>query len=310
MTTTDMKSVSFNPQKDIPSLEGKVVLVTGGNNGLGKQAILELARHQPKLIWLAARDVAKAEAAIRSTRDQVPGANMKPLKLDLASFESVKQASKIVVSESDRLDLLMLNAGIMASAAAVTKDGYELQFGTNHMGHALLTKCLLPLLTKTSQDGANDVRVVVVSSAAYKARPTHGVDFDVLKTSGESMSTIFRYGQSKLANILFARELARENPQIRVASVHPGTVKTNLTSSMTGLPFIVRGLDKLASYFYVRPEEGVKNQLWAATSTDYTSGEYIEPVGQLGKLVEEGLDDTLSRKLWDWTEKELQEHHI
>jgi retinol dehydrogenase 12 len=134
------RSVHFSLKKDIPSLKGKVVLVTGGNSGLGKQCVLEYARHDPAQIWLAARNLDKAKAAVDEIKRQVPNAPIKILQLDLSSFESVKEAATTFSSESDRLDILMLDAGIMAAKPGLTGDGYEIQFETNYLGHALLTQ--------------------------------------------------------------------------------------------------------------------------------------------------------------------------
>lgn len=140
------KSVLFNPQTDIPPLTGKVILVTGGNSGLGKQSVLELSRHAPSQIWLTARNLDKALEAMNEIRQQIPGAPNKILELDLASFESVKTAVATFRSQSDRLDTLILNAGIMATEPGLTEDGYETQFEANHMGNTLLAKLLLPVL--------------------------------------------------------------------------------------------------------------------------------------------------------------------
>ncbi|KAF7552285.1 hypothetical protein G7Z17_g4446 [Cylindrodendrum hubeiense] len=311
MAAISPDSIPFNPATDIPSLEGKVILVTGGNNGLGKQSVLEFARHGPAKIWLASRDVKKGQAVADEIKKKVPAAKIQVLQLDLASFDSVKKAATTFSAESERLDILMLNAGIMASAAALTKEGYEMQFGTNHMGHALFTQLLMPVLQKTVKSSETpDVRVVVLSSAAYQARPEGGVgiEFDSLKTVSEGMATIVRYGQSKLANVCFARELARRHPELRVVSVHPGPSRTNLVSSMTGLPLWIRLLERISNYGYTPVDQGVKNQLWASVSTDYTSGDYVEPVGVRGKFNADGIADDLDEKLWDWTEKELRAH--
>lgn len=297
-------------------MRDKILLVTGGNSGLGKQSILEFCRHEPAQIWLAARDLAKANIAVKDIKDQIPNntTDIKVLELDLKSFTSIKAAAQRFLNEADRLDILMLNAGIMASAPGLTRDGYEVQFGTNHMGHALLAKLLLPILEKTAaagtDSGAADVRVIVLSSGAHLAQPDGGIDFEVLKTTGEKISTFHRYGQSKLANILFARELAVRYPQLRVAAVHPGAVQTGLTRSMTGVPMVLRWVDRFASRWYKRVDEGVKNQLWAATAKDYISGAYFEPIGLEGKTAPEGMDDELARKLWEWTETEFSNHGL
>ncbi|PHH87597.1 hypothetical protein CDD83_8650 [Cordyceps sp. RAO-2017] len=299
---------SFNPESDIPSLEGKVVLVTGGNVGLGKQAVLEYARHKPRQIWLAARSLDRAQAAADEIRQQVQDAPIKLLQMDLASMESVKKAADSFAKEAGRLDILMLNAGIMATAPALSKDGYELQFGTNHMGHALLTKLLRPTMDKTVKDNPKaDVRIVSLSSTAHKSAPKDGIVFDSLKTDGRNMGAFERYNQSKLANILFARQLAKECPQFTVSAIHPGVVKTNLMTGASGMPAPLRVLKPVIGYFLTSVEEGVKNQLWASASKGVESGEYYEPIGVGGRTIALGTNDELAERLWKWTEKELDE---
>ncbi|KAK3899161.1 hypothetical protein C8A05DRAFT_18362 [Staphylotrichum tortipilum] len=303
------KSPSFTPKTDIPSLAGKVVLVTGGNVGLGKQAVLEFARHEPRLIWLAARSVQKADAAAAEIKQQVPNAAIQVVELDLSSFASVKRAADTVLAASPRLDILMLNAGIMATAPGVTSDGYEVQFGTNHMGHALLTKKLLPLLEKTAAAGgpSADVRVVALSSHGHTMAPKGGIDFATLKSTAENLNTVQRYGQSKLSNILWARQLAKAYPALTVASVHPGVVQTQLMERATGVPSAFRTLTRwFGGMVLTSVEDGAKNQLWAAVAKGVVSGTYYEPVGRGGTESEDGKDEALGEKLWKWTEKELE----
>ena len=302
---------NFNPRTDIPSLKGKTILVTGGNNGLGKESILQLAYHEPSLIWLAARGEARAQAAIDDIRKEVPNASIRPLNLDLADFDSVKAAARRVLSESDRLDILMLNAGIMATPAGLTKSGYEIQFGTNHVGHALLTKLLLPLLTKTAATSNSDVRVIVLSSEAHRFKPRGGIVFDSLKTTAENFHTATRYGQSKTANILFATEMARRYPQIRTVAVHPGAVDTNLATPFTQSSILWRPFAML--YFRVMAlsvQDGAKNQLWASVAADAKSGGYYNPIGYVKAADADATNEETAKKLWEWTEKELEGQEV
>lgn len=301
---------SFDPDKDIPSLDGKVILVTGGSNGLGKQAVLEFAKHRPQQIWLAARSPDKAQTAVDEIRAQVPDAPIRTLQMDLSSFASVRRAAREFAAASDRLDILMLNAGVMACEAGLTEDGYEVQFGTNHMGHALLTKLLLPVLERTAAArtaGAANVRVVVLSSGGHKLGPKEGICFDTLKTPCADIGTMTRYGQSKFANILFARRLAQLYPWLTAAAVHPGVVRTNLIEGASGLPAAARLLvaGPLVSWFLTSVSEGTRNQLWAAVADGVESGEYYEPVGVAGRARALGRNDGLARALWEWTEAEL-----
>ncbi|SPN99932.1 related to alcohol dehydrogenase homolog Bli-4 [Cephalotrichum gorgonifer] len=301
-------AVPFDQEKDIPPLDGKVILVTGCTNGLGKQSVLEYCRHSPKEVWLAARDPERARVAADEIRAQVPGAPIKLLEVDLESFDSIKAAAKKFMEESVRLDILLLNAGIMAPPPGLTRDGYEVQFGTNHMGHALLTKLLLPVLEKTAALPGADVRVVAVASYGHNRVPKEGILFDTLKTPAADIGPYQRYGQSKLANLLFIRQLAKEYPQFTAAVVHPGLVKTNLAGAATGSGFLISALWKVMQYSLTTVEDGVRNQLWASISKDVKSGEYYEPVGVAGKASVHGRNDEFAKRVWDWTEEELVKH--
>ena len=305
----------FNPDTEIPSLEGKVILVTGGNGGLGKQAVLQLAKHNPAQIWIAARNPDKAATAAKSIEEEVPAAKdkIKALQLDLSSLESVQKAAETFLSQAERLDILMLNAGVMAVPPSLSVDGYEIQFATNHLGHALLTKPLLPLLTKTATTGgpngaATDVRVVVVSSNGHTGAPKGGIDFDTLKKPSEDRASFERYGQSKLANILFARQLAKEHPELTTVSLHPGVGFTDLGVRATDAPWIFKILAHECISARVVPSLDVvaRHQLWASVAKEgLTSGEYYEPLGRANIGRPEGRDDALAKKLWDWTNEEL-----
>ncbi|KAL4929008.1 short-chain dehydrogenase/reductase [Aspergillus undulatus] len=306
------KSIPFNPEQDIPSLTGKTILITGGNIGLGKQCVLEYAKHNPALIWLAARSIPKAEVAIEEIQTQLSKkVNIKVLELDLASLDSVKKAAATVLSESERLDILMLNAGIMATPPGLTKDGYELQFGTNYLGHIHLVNFLLPLLEKTTALPNADVRLILLSSQghAYFFNP-EGIKYDTLRTDADALGPYGRYGQSKLAMILWGREAAKRYPGITVASIHPGAVRTNLMNSATGSPCWVRVLGKVAKWVVTPVDKGARNQLWASVSRDVVSGEYYGPVGVGGMGSDLARNEELARGLFEWTEGELKAHCV
>ncbi|KAM0325785.1 hypothetical protein ACHAQA_007087 [Verticillium albo-atrum] len=301
---------TFNPARDIPRLDGKVILITGGNIGLGKESALELSKHNPAEIWIAARNSHKADAVLNAIGHQSPGVSVRFLQLDLASFDSIKQAARTFTSSAARLDILLLNAGVMGLPHGVTKEGYEMQFGINHMGHALLLKLLTPILLKTAtaQPGS-DVRVVSLSSVAHKFSLTGGINFDNLKTNAEKQSTNSLYGQSKLANLIYAGEFAKRHPDITSVSVHPGTVKTDLQQS--GGNLLIRGFQKfVVPLIGVDVHEGAKCQLWASTAVGVESGQYYEPVGVSGRGNALSKEKMLGKKLWDWTENELRLHNI
>ncbi|KAK5078967.1 hypothetical protein LTS08_003881 [Lithohypha guttulata] len=316
--------VNFSPDKDIPDLSGKVILITGANVGLGRESLHQLAKHNPRTIYLAARSKAKADQTIKEINDTLPDtaqSTIRFLECDLTSFDSIKKAAKTFTSESDRLDILMNNAGIMACPEGLTNEGYEVQFGTNHVGHSLLIKLLLPTLQKTAKDApTGSVRIVNLSSAGEQLAPKpDGIKFDSLKTPNSGgLSTWTRYGQSKLANVLYARALAKRYPEIVSVSVHPGVVQTELTRGPLASygSWLYYPTKIMAALFCKSVAQGALNQTWAAVAPvakqeggqGVKNGTFYHPVGVAGK--DSGLakdeHDVLSDKLWEWTEKELK----
>lgn len=193
----------------------------------------------------------------------------------------------------------------MAVPYSKTKDGYEIQFGTNHIGHSLLTKLLLPTLLKTADQPDSDVRIINVSSAAHMMAPGIVYDQDLL----ESYITHRRYGQSKLANLLHARELQRRYPQITTTSLHPGVILTDLYASQKESNIFVRLALPLIKPFSLDVPGGAKNQLWAATADkkEVGSSYYWTPVGiKSGGSFWHAQKPQLAKELWDWTENELE----
>ena len=311
---------------DIPSLKDKVILVTGGNEGLGKESVFQLATRSPAKIYLAARNPSKAEAALAEIKQRA-GPECAPiqlLNLDLSSLDSVKKAAAEVNANESRLDLLIANAGVMG-ADGVTEDGYELQFGVNHMGHALLIRSLLPLMQETAQRegiSAGETRCVILSSGAENFAPSSLYLFDELKSDLASTGMWAKYGISKMANVHYASQLAKHYPEaetgIRFVSVHPGGVVTNLGDTLNNWPRMEWLVKKVAATFLMlKPvEEGVRNQLWAATCPEGMddglkapeSGGFYHPVGVAGKGSKMAYNEAKADELWEWTEKELQPH--
>ncbi|KAK5047353.1 hypothetical protein LTR84_006876 [Exophiala bonariae] len=302
--------MKFTPDQDIPDLSGRVVLVTGGNVGLGRETVRQIAKHNPALIYLAARTKSKAEATIAELKAENPNAApISFLDLDLSSFESIKKAAATLNSSTERLDLLINNAGVMATPAGTTAEGYEHQFGTNHVGHALLTKLLLPKLNETAGKHPEvDVRIVNVSSGAHRLAPFDGYPFAALKGDLGDYSTFTRYGISKLANIHFTQELAKRNPEVKCVSIHPGAVNTNLSSGVTSTrPWLAVPAKVVSWLFAGTVEKGALNQLWAAFAPQAKSGEYYFPVGV--ETHDARVDNhKAAEDLWKWTEEQLEGH--
>ncbi|KAK3307643.1 uncharacterized protein B0T15DRAFT_554572 [Chaetomium strumarium] len=312
----NQRGVLFDPVKDIPSLAGKVILITGGAGDLGKQVAIELARHNPARIYIA--DLPRADdgdSVVRAiTRDALsdsdqhaPPTPIRYLAVDLSSFESIKRAAAAFCAAEDRLDIAVLNAGIMRVRPGTTAEGYEVAFGINYLGHALLTRLLLPKLLHTAAlpRGA-DVRVVAVSSEGHAMAPRGGILFDKLKGPCEDITYYQRYGQSKVAIIGFARELAARCPQIKTVAVHPGRIITGMAHGLRKESLLFRVTAPLSPLFCVPAAIGVRNHLWAATGPNVETGKYYEPVGVPDKETAIARDPTLSRRLWEWTEKEFE----
>lgn len=314
--TMKMPRYAFNPSTQIPSLAGKVALVTGANVGIGKQTALDLSKHHPAQVWVAARNVQSGNEAVAEIKAIAsPGTSVKLLEMDLGSFSSVQAAARIVAAESNRLDILVLNAGMMGGHPGVTKEGYERNFGVNHMGHALLLKLLTPLLLGASENRIGlEPRVVILSSAGHRSSviPHGGIDFSTLSTSQANYSGVARYCQSKLANAVFPAPVAKRHPEFTTVSVNPGEVNTELFSKGASgggwLQQVLRWV--VAPLVGGSVEDGAKNSLWAATAKGVKSGSYYDPVGKAGG--ESGLvkNGKLGEELWEWTQKELKGYEL
>ncbi|KAJ5111441.1 hypothetical protein N7532_001976 [Penicillium argentinense] len=304
-----MPNVNFNPDKDVPDLAGKVIFITGGTKGLGAASAIHLANHDAAHIYISGRSAQSAQKIVALIRDSGSKTNVTFVECDLASLSSVREAAEAFISQTTQLDILMCNAGIVAQPPSLTMDGYELQFGTNHLGHALLIRKFLPLLQESAKEG-NDARIVILTSDVWMIHPKGGIVFDKLKTVQHYWfgGPWRRYGQSKLANLLYARELSRRYPEIISVSVHPGMVATNM---LAGSGYITRALIYAMSRGKVlTPDKGAYNQVWAATTSreKIKNGMYYEPVGQLAqkKLDKTARANSLAARLWDWTDEALR----
>jgi NAD(P)-dependent dehydrogenase (short-subunit alcohol dehydrogenase family) len=258
---------------DIPSQKGRLAVVTGANSGIGLIAARELARAGATVI-LACRDTAKADAAARDIKTKAPDAHVTVFGLDLASLQSVRDFAARFNAEHGSLDLLINNAGVMAVAPRrITADGFEMQFGTNHLGHFALTGLLLDKM-----QGREDARIVTVSSGAHRFGK---MDFDDLM--GEKKYRRWgAYGQSKLSNLLFTFELDRRlrasGSTVRALAAHPGYSATNLQAAAAPQPD--RFLMVISNAVWAQSAEmGALPTLYAATQSALEGGTYIGPDG-------------------------------
>jgi protochlorophyllide reductase len=282
-------------EADIPDQTGRTVLVTGANSGLGLRTAQVLAARGAHVI-MGCRSVQRGEQARRTV-----AGSAEVLELDLADLSSVRAAAEKV----DKLDVLINNAGIMAVPLGQTVDGFERQFGTNHLGHAALTWLLLPALRQRP-----DARVVTVASLAHQ----YGrIDFDDPNWERRAYTLRGSYGQSKLANILFARELDRRASDVTSIAAHPGVTVTELTNNMASehKSLFLRIGGKISHLFSQSVEMGALPQLYAATSPDARGGQYYGPDSFNGyrghpavaRMTAAARDDLAASRLWDLTIK-------
>ncbi|HEX9504411.1 MAG TPA: SDR family oxidoreductase, partial [Acidimicrobiia bacterium] len=242
-------------------LAGKMVLITGGNTGIGKETAIALAGMGAQVVFTA-RNPQKGSDALVEIRKRSGSANVEVMALDLASLASVREFATAFAAAHDRLDVLVNNAGSVLSKRSETEDGYETTFQVNHLGHFLLTQLLQPQLTA----GAS-ARVISVSSDLHK-RARHGLDFDDLQSEHEYRG-VRAYGRSKLANILFTRELARrwDGTGVTANSLHPGVVSTRLGADgdmgrMASVAMV------LLKPFILSPQQGAQTSIYLASSPD------------------------------------------
>ncbi|WP_375489231.1 SDR family NAD(P)-dependent oxidoreductase [uncultured Mycobacterium sp.] len=287
---------------DIPDQTGRVAVITGANTGLGYETAMALAAHRAHVV-LAVRNLDKGKEAADLIAKRNPGATVTLQELDLASLDSIRAAAEQLRAEHDRIDLLINNAGVMGTPKQRTKDGFELQFGTNHLGHFALTGLLLHRLLPVAGS-----RVVTVSSIGHRIRA--GIHFDDLQWE-RRYSRVGAYGQSKLANLLFTYELQRRlaprGTTIAVAA-HPGGSRTELSRN---LPPLAARVTSFVEPLFQDAAMGALPTLRAATDPGVLGGQYYGPDGfgeQRGypKVVassDQSHDVELQKRLWAVSEE-------
>jgi NAD(P)-dependent dehydrogenase (short-subunit alcohol dehydrogenase family) len=254
---------------DIPDQTGRTAVITGANTGLGYETAAALATKGAHVV-LAVRNLDKGKAAADLITRATPGADVELQELDLTSLESIRAAADELRSKHDQIDLLINNAGVMMTPKSTTKDGFELQFGTNHLGHFALTNLLLDRVV-----AASGSRVVTVSSVGH--RFARGIRFDDLQWERD-YGRIRAYGQAKLANLLFTYELQRrlQGTNTIAVAAHPGGSRTELTRN---LPPLVAAASRLAEPFFQSADMGALPSLRAATDPGVLGGQYYGPDG-------------------------------
>jgi NAD(P)-dependent dehydrogenase (short-subunit alcohol dehydrogenase family) len=295
---------------DIPPLNGKRVLITGANSGIGYHAALKLARKGAHVI-LACRDRQRGEAALARLKTDSPGIHAELMQLDLASLASVREAAAKELAKHRPLHILINNAGVMNPPKRLeTADGFELQFGTNVIGHFALTALMMPAIQLAADESPDRPRIVTIASIAHKRGR---MNFEDLQST-RSYSPFRAYQQSKLANVLFAFELNRrlrvlESPIMSVAA-HPGVAQTNLFQSHNYSP-IERSLRSVIGQgigiFLNTDAEGALPTLYAATAPTAEDGGYYGPQGfqemrghHVGHAIiaPQALDNASAARLW------------
>ncbi|KAJ3101144.1 hypothetical protein HDU97_001610 [Phlyctochytrium planicorne] len=294
----------------LPNLDGKVVIITGASAGLGKTSALELAKKGAHVV-MAVRTIKKGQDVADDIKKAVPGAKIDVMELDLANLASVKKFANEYQARGLPIHCLMNNAGIMAIPTfTLSADNIEIQLASNHVGHHYLTSLLLPIIESTSASGP--VTIVNLSSMGHMYTTPNGIDFDNINNP-KTYNSFAYYGQSKLANILFTKELQRRvdaknpNNQIYVNCLHPGVVNTDLANKSVIPQFLV----SMFSGFVTPVTEGCLTQLYCSFSPEIVEkkfkGEYFVPTAKLAKPSAYGLDDGLAKKLWEWTDSVIAE---
>ncbi|WP_410788162.1 oxidoreductase [Kribbella sp. C-35] len=289
---------------DIPDLTGRLALVTGATSGLGYETALELLRHGADVL-VAARNPEKAAQAVE-TLTQKAGRAPTVLELDLADLASVQRAAEEVVKSYDKLDLLVNNAGVMAPPYRQTLDGFELQLGTNHLGHFALTGRLLPSLVKGS-------RVITVSSFMHKT--VRGLSEDDLRRPAGSYRKWEAYGKSKLANLLFMLELDRraraDGADLLSVGAHPGYASTHLQAAgpeLAGRALQAQLWGAATRMVAQSAAAGAWPSLYAATYPDLRPGSFVGPsffeyrgTPKVVLPTRTAQDPELAQRLWEWS---------
>lgn len=276
-------------------LDGKTVVITGANTGIGKETAIDLAKRGARII-IACRDMEKGQAALKEVIETSANENVTCMKLDLSDSKSIREFAESINKGEDKLNILINNAGVMVCPYGKTADGFELQIGVNHMGHFLLTYLLLDLMKKSAP-----ARIINVSSMAHTWGSINLEDIN----SEKSYDKRGAYSQSKLANVLFTRSLAKrlQGTGVTTYSLHPGVVQTDLWRHLSGPQQFVM---KVVSPFTKSSTEGAQTTIFCAVepALENESGGYYSDCAP-AKCSAPAQDEDLAQKLWELSCKML-----
>lgn len=294
-------------KEDMPDMSGKKVVVTGANSGLGFEATRGFAEKNAEVV-MACRSMERGRNALEEIEKEFPEASLELMELDLADLDSVEKFAEEYRTRYDELHVLCNNAGVMAIPRRETKDGFEMQFGVNHLGHFALTAHLIDLLQQTPSQS----RVINMSSGVHRSG---SIDFGDINHE-EDYGKWRAYGQSKLANILFTKELEKrlEDRSVKAVATYPGWCATNLQKrgpEMTGSKVRKFLMEASNTLFGQSPEIGALTMLYAATSDEIEGGEYIGVNGftrirgypEEQKPSKKARDEETAKRLWEVSEE-------
>lgn len=294
------------------SLAGKMAVVTGASAGLGIETARVLASAGAKVL-LVARNREKLEPVLQSLQEQVPGAQLDSAMMDLSDLDSVRSAGAEIAQRYPQIHLIINNAGVMACPLGRTAQGFEMQFGTNHLGHFLFTRMLLPAVRAGAAQSGEDSRIICLSSAGHRFGQ---VNFEDPNYENREYDKWAAYGQSKTANALFAVGLdARlKADQVRAFSVHPGVIMTELSRHMVpeDMAILEAARPPGEEMTFKSIEQGAATSVWGATSPQLEGlgGLYLEDChiaepaesGKSGGIADYAADPELADRLWSLSE--------
>ncbi|KAM6900802.1 retinol dehydrogenase 12, like [Xenentodon cancila] len=270
-------------------LDGRTAVITGANTGIGKETAMDLAKRGARVI-IACRDMDKAQVALKEIIESSGSDNIVCMKLDLADTKSIREFAEAIIKNEPTLNILINNAGVMVCPYGKTADGFEMQIGVNHIGHFLLTYLLLDLIKRSAP-----ARIINVSSMAHAWGSINLEDINSEKSYNKTKA----YAQSKLANVLFTRSLAKrlEGSDVTTYSLHPGVVQTDLWRH---LGLLEQFFMKVASPFTKNSAQGAQTTIYCAVepSLEKESGGYYSDCA-LADCSAAGKDDDVAQKLWE-----------